>query len=874
MIVSPIIIGTLRKSEKASFERSIDGLIESVRIDHADDSFNAPREYFYEYSDLTLLTVNEKIKDENVPTHGRIDGNGFLYVDGEGVIHLENVCNKKYCANGPEDNVEITENKDPLPSLDKHDPMISLIGEETVYININGIYVEEGAKARTRVGEKLEYTVEIKKEGNIVENIETSSESTYIVTYTTSNNEKTVSVERKVIVLDMTPQITMSEASENYVKEQEILINVSAIKPNKITEFKYSINGEEKTVKGLNETFRLNETGVYEVKVTVEDNKGNRNTLTKTYKIDHTGPVITFNPEVVEITASEVENYNLLTGVEVTDNIEGIIDNTRVRTEGNLNSIIGEYEITYKVSDSAGNETEKVRIFRVYDGDKPEITITPNEQSSYVQSKTVAISATDNVEVSSLKYVIIKDNVRGEEEIVTGNSTTITLKETGEYKIEVTAIDSNNNSETKTSGIYKIDTTPPTLTIPEDSTINITEVSGYDLLEGVIATDNTGITPTITRKGDLSSTVGSYVITYTAKDEAGNETTATRRITVINVPGPILGLSNETTGGIWTKGQTITGTVSSTVSIKTFTYEVIKDGTSQGLKTVNGNSVGIQLNKTGKYQIKLTATDQYNQETLKTSGEYMIDTTAPSAPTSMEFVYGDWSRYIQNSWTKENVYVANTETQNGPSGASDSHSGIAKYQISKDGSTWVDYVYNSSNEMYKLTTEGTHTRYFRAVDKAGNVSSTISRTAKIDKTAPTAGTASITGTKGSNNWYTSNVSITAVNGSDSLSGHASTTVSVSSITSNTSSTTVTVTTRDKAGNSSTRTYTVKVDKNSPSITVKSTATAEITQGTSVTSSTYFNSPTYSTSGGSMSCSPTNTSGLTVGSRSVTCTAIG
>ena len=70
----------------------------------------------------------------------------------------------------------------------------------------------------------------------------------------------------------MTPQITMSEASENYVKEQEILINVSAIKPNKITEFKYSINGEEKTVKGLNETFRLNETGIYEVKVTVEDN--------------------------------------------------------------------------------------------------------------------------------------------------------------------------------------------------------------------------------------------------------------------------------------------------------------------------------------------------------------------------------------------------------------------------------------------------------------------------------------------------------------------------------------------------------------------------------------------------------------------------
>ncbi len=495
-------------------------------------------------------------------------------------------------------------------------------------------------------------------------------------------------------------------------------------------------------------------------------------------------------------------------------------------------------------------------------------------------SKKIEVTAgvNDEKELKSFTCEIIKNRESIETKNVTvsgkNGTTKIVLDQDGMYTIKLKATNTNDVTNEIISGVYKIDTTPPTLTIPKDSTINITEVSGYDLLEGVIATDNTGITPTITRKGDLSSTVGSYVITYTAKDEAGNETTATRRITVINVPGPILGLSNETTGGIWTKGQTITGTVSSTVSIKTFTYEVIKDGTSQGLKTVNGNSVGIQLNKTGKYQIKLTATDQYNQETLKTSGEYMIDTTAPSAPTSMEFVYGDWSRYIQNSWTKENVYVANTETQNGPSGAEDSHSGIAKYQISKDGSTWVDYVYNSSNEMYKLTTEGTQTRYFRAVDKAGNVSTTISRTAKIDKTAPTAGTASITGTKGSNNWYTSNVSITAVNGSDSLSGHASTTVSVSSITSNTSSTTVTVTTRDNAGNSSTRTYTVKVDKNSPSITVKSTETVTITQGTNVTSSTYFNSPTYSTSGGSMSCSPTNTSGLTVGSRSVTCTAIG
>ena len=89
LIVYPIIMGTIERSKKASFARSIDGLMESAKVDYSDDSFIAPREYFYEKRDLTLLTVQEETRDEDVKIIGRIDGNGFIYIDEEGNISVD-----------------------------------------------------------------------------------------------------------------------------------------------------------------------------------------------------------------------------------------------------------------------------------------------------------------------------------------------------------------------------------------------------------------------------------------------------------------------------------------------------------------------------------------------------------------------------------------------------------------------------------------------------------------------------------------------------------------------------------------------------------------------------------------------------------------
>ena len=123
------------------------------------------------------------------------------------------------------------------------------------------------------------------------------------------------------------------------------------------------------------------------------------------------------------------------------------------------------------------------------------------------------------------------------------------------------------------------------------------------------------------------------------------------------------------------------------------------------------------------------------------------------------------------------------------------------------------------------------------VDIAGNPSAAITNPATIlvDNTAPTAGTATLKKADGSaytnNSWTNQNVTVTPVNGSDTGSGHKSTTyqvtgantvaagTTVATTLQNAGTSTVTVTTTDNVGLSSTRSYTVKIDKTLPTTTI-------------------------------------------------------
>ena len=149
-----------------------------------------------------------------------------------------------------------------------------------------------------------------------------------------------------------------------------------------------------------------------------------------------------------------------------------------------------------------------------------------------------------------------------------------------------------------------------------------------------------------------------------------------------------------------------------------------------------------------------------------------------------------------NNWFVSDVTVNVTESTDALSGIDNNILSPSETSITKD----------TKGTTYTLT----------AKDKAGNISS-VSYAVKIDKTKPILGTLTISGTKGNNDWYKSDVVFSVKDGSDSMSGHASTTSSITSITKDTKGTKVILTTKDNAGNTTTKEYIIKMDKTAPTI---------------------------------------------------------
>ena len=76
------------------------------------------------------------------------------------------------------------------------------------------------------------------------------------------------------------------------------------------------------------------------------------------------------------------------------------------------------------------------------------------------------------------------------------------------------------------------DTTAPELTIPGNVTITQDEVANFDVMTGVSAHDNSGLSVDIKVQSQLASVSGKYIITYMAIDKSGNKTVKKRIITV------------------------------------------------------------------------------------------------------------------------------------------------------------------------------------------------------------------------------------------------------------------------------------------------------------------------------------------------------
>ena len=210
------------------------------------------------------------------------------------------------------------------------------------------------------------------------------------------------------------------------------------------------------------------------------------------------------------------------------------------------------------------------------------------------------------------------------------------------------------------------------------------------------------------------------------------------------------------------------------------------------------------------YEYFLTCKDQSTGEIFHESGiaptgcKGVNGNFNVNIDSAVKVVDGVTNDYTFDTWTRGKVIVT-------VSSVNPYFYDIDHYEYSLDGSS---YNRMSGNQ---ITFESSINKkvYFRAVDTNGNYSGDTVAVIKIDNDKPTA-SINLSGTKGDNDWYISNVTASCYNQSDgSGSGVASCTVNPGSYTTSTSNVTFTLTITDYVGNTNTVSQTIKIDKDKP-----------------------------------------------------------
>ena len=387
--------------------------------------------------------------------------------------------------------------------VDTTAPVITVTGSNPLTVELSGTYTELGATADG--GET------VTPSGTV----DTSTLGAYTITYTATDSAGNVgTATRTVNVVDTTaPVITVTGSNPLTVELSGSYTELGAT----------ADGGETVTLSGTVDTSTL---GAYTITYTATDGAGNVGTATRTVNVvDTTSPVITVtgsNPMTVELSGSYTELGATADGGE-TVTLSGTVDT----------STLGAYTITYTATDTGGNvgtATRTVNVVNVVDTTPPVVTVTgSNPITVELSGSYTELGATADTG-----------------ETVT-SSGTVDVSTVGTYTITYTATDtaSNTGYAFRTVNVVN-DTTPPVITVTGS---NPTNVKLYSTYTDAGATADGGETVTTTGTVD-TTTLGTYTITYTATDGAGNVGTATRSVVVAGcIPCFLKGTLIATTKG-------------------------------------------------------------------------------------------------------------------------------------------------------------------------------------------------------------------------------------------------------------------------------------------------------------------------------------
>lgn len=283
-----------------------------------------------------------------------------------------------------------------------------------------------------------------------------------------------------------------------------------------------SINVEINT-----KSYDPNQLGTYKVEVTATDMFSNASTKTvEVSVVDRTAPVLETvaksNGFVVDVEAkgsNDIKKY-----IKATDNVDGDVS-TFIEADKKLDtSKLGTQIINLKVSDNAGNTSTEAYEFYVSDSSAPVIQSQGNVTVDY------------GSQFDYKKYVRISDRFDGGVKDVKVDGKVDTHK-IGSTDLKITATDSSGNESTGKLKVKVADLSAPKISLKKSS-IELKKGASFNARNYLSsATDNKdgNVTGDVKVSGSVNTKkAGKYTVTYTVKDEAGNRSSKSLRVSVYN----------------------------------------------------------------------------------------------------------------------------------------------------------------------------------------------------------------------------------------------------------------------------------------------------------------------------------------------------
>jgi large repetitive protein len=418
----------------------------------------------------------------------------------------------------------------------------------------------------------------------------------------------------------------------------------------------------------------------------------------------------------------------------------------------------GDYEITVKAKDKAGNEAEEQKLHFTVDNVKPAIKVTGVTDGKFYNSgRGVNISvdernfANNNVSLNVTRKVEV-DGVKmsypvGEWKVGRLSYLDHAFEKDGEYEITVSSKDAAGNAAAEQRIVFTIDQVEPELNITgvEDNhnyrtdkpvSVRIAD-RNIDLSQTNLSVQRNGRTYSIGAP-DLSGKTaavknftfkeeGSYVINLNTADKAGNKKVHDQIAFIIDKTNPVVKIDGVENNSFNPAGKNVTISVDE-LNFETNNVDIsaTKDGANFNIGNWKNSGklskLGYNFSQDGLYTIIASARDKAGNGPISRTMTFTVDKVKPA---------------IEITGVENNAYYNVDKPVN--ISIKDVNLDINRVTVTRSGAGYGVGGFSVKNGLASLShnfsKEGDYSILVEATDKAGNsFSSTMKFT--IDKTKP------------------------------------------------------------------------------------------------------------------------------------------